>query len=1382
MTTANHSVPDQIGPYKILEPLGQGGMGIVYLARHAENDSLAALKTVLLPRKTFLASMRREIHALFRLRHPNIVKILDHGILNGLPWYAMEVLKGWTLGQWRNELAGEMAKSQASSTSSLNETATLAPAPKPKKTRVEPASGPPDNTLFVQIRKMDDDRTVVGAAAEKDPSSAEPSAAPRRKLAEDAGRLAGSGSAEWWTESLTSVEGLRGAKSAQTLAQPLGSTPLDRAPDMERLPPSGMLDGTALEAILGMIHHLCAPLAYLHGEGLVHRDLKPGNVLVLDNDMPVLVDFGLLSRFTDALSRETLDAGTPSVGTLNYMAPEQILGQRVDARADLYSVGCIFYELLTGSPPFSGGSRNKVIQDHLSKIPRPPSTVVVGIPGEVDELVLRLLSKDPRHRFGYATDLAKMLENQGVPPMAPPAPKARSYLYLPGLAGRDAELGRLIKHLEHLKQGNGGLLLLGGESGVGKTRLLNELRRVAIRQRVEVLIGECLDSEEGPLRAFHKILEEIGDLCRQGGFARTKKILGRRGNLLSLYEKSLETLPGQEEIPPPADLPPDEARIRLFRALLETMSAVAELRQGLLLLFDDLQWADELTLGFLEFAHRSGELGKRRLLIIGDYRSEEKTAGLDRLLEFTDVEAMELARLREPAIVAMVGEMLAMFPPPENFGKALARHSEGNPFFVAEYLRTAVEERLLWRDERGSWQVAESTPEIHGTQYEGLALPSSLRELILRRFEGLSPPATELCQAAAVIGREVSLPLVERMVELEERLFLEASEELRRRKVLEEDSEGELRFNHDKLRETAYTWIDNRQRPLLHRAAATAMEAVLQANRKEHLAEMGQHWEKGGEKEQAANCYLEAAREAKKRAAYREAEELYRATLRLAPPSSADTVMIRNELGHDVLRDSGKLEEALTEHKEAIRLATELGDDKGRARSCLYLGHIHSDIGDMDRAETLFKTTLAIAHDLGEPRLEANALLQLGMLRRDQGRMEQARSIYENSLRAAKKAADPGFQARILNGLGILHSEQGRMEESRNLHKAAAGLAKRHGRQHTEGYALLNLANVEGELGRVESSLTLHEAALRISRVTADPRLEGIELINLAGCHLPRGNIKKALKFSKASLKIARDLQDHDTECHALGTLAHCHRELGSLEAARQHYEAAMKIALRLERPRLEGSMLRETGELALVRGTLDESETRLLRALAIARRIQEPHHESYALASVVELRLEQGRLEAAKLACEAAMEITKKIGEPELQADLLKLLARQARLAGGDLKQARSWLQKAEATFVESGSKLFLAKLYAELGHLELAMGILPRSSLHRIRKFLVSFDCGPKSDLGQRLDGLERAAAAFDKGEHQLLYRGELLEDLSPALRQRLTREIRGAHANQG
>jgi serine/threonine protein kinase len=263
-------------------------MGVVWRAGDPETGERAALKTVRVDQPSQVRAVRREVRALSRLAHPGIVRVLDEGEADGVPWYAMELLPWPSLRQHR-----------------------------PAVPTLEATPGP----------------------------------APDR----------GAGSGPW----------------------------------------------TSIPRALALAAALCEPLAYLHGEGFVHRDLKPDNVVLAPDGRVVLVDFGLALRTGP---REALGDLERASGTLAYMAPEQRQGDLVDARADLYALGAVLYELLTGDPPYRHGATALVV---------PPSAFAGGVSPEIDAVVLRLLAPSPADRFGYASDVARALVAAGATPPEP---------------------------------------------------------------------------------------------------------------------------------------------------------------------------------------------------------------------------------------------------------------------------------------------------------------------------------------------------------------------------------------------------------------------------------------------------------------------------------------------------------------------------------------------------------------------------------------------------------------------------------------------------------------------------------------------------------------------------------------------------------------------------------------------------------------------------------------------------------------------------------------------------------------------------------------------------------------------------------------------------
>jgi tetratricopeptide (TPR) repeat protein len=1062
-----------IGPYRVLDRLGRGGMGLVYRARHVETGQMVALKSVAVRKTELLRSIEREIHALARIRHPGVVRILDEGLHLQAPWFAMELIDGVPL--------------------------------------------------------------------------------------------------------------------------PQHCASLDR-------PHS-----------LGVVRRLCSALAHVHGEGLVHGDLKPDNVLVRRDGSPVLVDFGLASRFWGEVSREALLLEGLRSGTVTAMAPEQILGEPLDARTDLYALGCVLYELVTGRPPFVGAVAAQVVRAHMKAAPTPPSELAEGVPPRLDALILGLLGKRPRDRPGHADDVAAELDAVGAlgDPDAGPG-RARPYLYRPALVGRDAPLAQLTERLSRLRDAGGGLVLLGGESGVGKTRLAMELARQAVRRQIAVLAGDGsapagLDAgqaETGPLQPLRGALGAIGERCRAGGPETTARLLGTRAAILADYAPELVELvePGQR---PAEDLQPGEAQARFFGALAESFAALGR-ESAALVILDDLHWADELTLGFLKYVAGRGTAAP--VLFLGTYRTEEaREPGrpiLRALLEAPEALRIELGRLDADAVSAIISDMLADARPPEAVVRALTGHSEGNPFFVAEYLRTALAAGRLDRDQAGRWQVVgKGPPDTPLAACEALPLPDSVREIVARRIEGLGRDARALAEAAAVLGREPAPSVLHAVCGLSPVAILEATHELLLRQVLEEPSPARLRFVHDKIREVAYERIPTERRRALHRDVAEALEARPEIDSGQRLSALGHHWERAGAPDRARGYHLGGARQARSRHALAEAESLYRAYLRPAGPPGPESVAARNELAHDVLRVQGRVSEALSEHRTALAEARALGDRRASGHTLRLLGICCRQTGQVEHARSLFAEALELARESGDRAAEARTLGSLAILDADQGRPDTARALYQQALDLVGGLGDRRAEARILGDLANLLSNQGRTQQALGLYERVLGLARELVDPRMEGNVLGNLALQHATQGRLEQARRLYEQALEVHRANGNRRAEAMALGNLAVLEIEQGRLSQSRVRLEQVVAISREAGDPRNEGIALGNLAWIHAQQGRAGQARELLDQALARARQLGEPRFEAVTLtsraaveRRAGELAQAGSALDTAESSLRR------------------------------------------------------------------------------------------------------------------------------------------------------------------------------------------
>jgi serine/threonine protein kinase/tetratricopeptide (TPR) repeat protein len=891
---------ETIGPYRILNRLGGGGMGVIYRAIHVDTGRQAAVKTVRFPHPANLSSLRVEIHALGRLKSPGVVQILDQGIWDGLPWYAMELLEGTTLRDWLDRVW-------------------------------------PDRKEQPGVRSL-----TPQTAVEMPPF---PAAAP---------------------------EGAPPEPASMATATAMAGRP--RAPAAN----------DRLNEALHLFARLCGPLAFIHGEGVVHRDLKPANVFIRDDGSPVLVDFGLASSFRGAVGRETLEIGGELMGTAAYMAPEQVRAELVDARTDLYALGCMLYEALTGQVPFAARDPQETASKHLYQQPMLPSELAKGIPAPLERLVLTLIEKNPSDRIGHADDVAEILfdladggaaargaaraadDHPGgtayaadAPDGAPRVPRAAGYLYRPELVGRDDALATLEEAIGDAIRSAGALVLVVGESGVGKTFLAAEAGRRARMRGLRVIAGDALAIAPAvagaaggaltgpPFQLFRQLLQTVADLCRESGDdALFDRLLKDRAAILAPYEPTLAILRGHGRHPPLAAIPGEATRRRAIQALMEVLAACARERP-LCLILDDLQWADDLSMALLA-SLPPGWLADQAIVLIATCRSEEMNDDVRALAARPDVRPLRLPMLSEGAVTSLVAGMLGMKAAPAALVSFLARQTEGNPFFVAEYLRAAVGENLLFR-RRGQWRVA---PADGGESpgFEVLALPGSLQQLVERRLRKLSAGARDLVKAAAVLGGQLDSRVLEAVAQLDERDLLDARGELYAREILEDLGGGRLRFIHDKMREVTYLGIAPDERRRRHHAAGEALEDQFRGTPDMQLlyAELAHHFTSAGDTRKAIDYLEKAGQQALANSANRESIQRFRTALALDTQAAAPAATAAAPIGAirraTWERQIGEAEFALTSlddsQADLLRALDHLGLSFPRSTPRLFLGVI----------------------------------------------------------------------------------------------------------------------------------------------------------------------------------------------------------------------------------------------------------------------------------------------------------------------------------------------------------------------------------------------------------------------------------------------------------
>jgi class 3 adenylate cyclase len=681
-----------------------------------------------------------------------------------------------------------------------------------------------------------------------------------------------------------------------------------------------------VDQALGIAVDVCRALEHAHSRGIVHRDLKPANVWLGNDGAARLGDFGLAT--TDRRSREAVEGML--VGTVAYLPPEQALGRSSDARSDLYSLGAMLYELLTGEPPFPGEDAVAIIGQHLNADPVAPSRHRDEISAGLDRLVLRLLAKSPDARPQSAAAARREIEAAAVAADEPDGDDAAENP-LAGLAGgvfvgRDAELERMRGELEGALTGDGRLLLLSGDPGIGKTRTAEQLATYARVRGARVHWGRCHEGEGQPpywpwaeaLRSYVLDADPVGLRWELGG---------RAAAVAQIVPEVAERL---GDVGEPPDIDTDQARFRLFDAFAGFLASACSARPVVIVL-DDLHWADEPSLQLLRFVAR--RLAGTSLLVIGAYRDVELGRHhplANTLGDLAGLEATRRISLRglDPEGIADYIELTAgVDRPPADLARAIHEQTAGNPFFIGEVVRLmAAEGRLGEADARGE-----------------VAIPQGVREVVGRRLDRLSDDANHVLRVAAVAGRRFRADVLERVCEFDRaRIDAALGEAVGDRLVDASPTEpGRYAFSHALVRETLLLEIPASRRVPMHLELGEALEATLAGNVERHLGELAHHFIEAaplGGAERAVDYATRAAAQARARLAYEDAAALTAKAIGALEltnvPVAERRLQLLQELGWAQTR-SARPEAARASFEEAAELARELAEPEQFARAAL---------------------------------------------------------------------------------------------------------------------------------------------------------------------------------------------------------------------------------------------------------------------------------------------------------------------------------------------------------------------------------------------------------------------------------------------------------------
>jgi Nif-specific regulatory protein len=972
-----------------------------------------------------------------------------------------------------------------------------------------------------------------------------------------------------------------------------GSTLADWQPD-GRLP---LLDLTVC---------LLRALDFIHARGYVHADVKPENILIPESGgEPRIADFGLASALGTAGAVR---------GTLPYLAPEVLRGDAPTPASDFYALGATLYRAVAGHGPFDGPTPDVVIDGHLRKEPPFPPELLERLPEGFPVVLRHLLAKDPASRPQSGQEVIRAI-NDLVGTRFPIEMEAlrTTWVRRGSFVGRGTELTTIDQRLERLAGNNeGGLILLSGAAGLGKTRLTEELRSRAQMDGLTVVAGLCRGLRSDPFDAAHDVLRDLIPLTGSVAAPPLEQFL--RGTS-----------------PPPAEM--EVERIRVLEAAAQLVRRTAQ-TLPLVLIFEDLHRADPDLLGLLVHLVR-GTLRSPVLTVLtsrGDEQNPALARALDEFASEPESISLPLEALDREEAARLVAALLNTPAPAQEVVDFILEAAGGNPYLIGESVQALIAGETLRRDADGSWGLTRSLS-------AGVRLPASLQEAALESIRDLPPPCGEVLDHLAISGMSLDRRALERLSgqggeQLDGTLDTLVAREV---VVCEESSLAgpSYRMTHAFLRDALYHRLgedDLQRRASMHEELARDLAAHAGGGIEDVAAELAMHYDAAGRPREAVGFFLRAAERSRNHQALDAASHHYKRALEIMSSDGEEPSRESGAWEHlgDVLRLAARPEEADGAFEQALRMdvpgrtggqraslirkrATVLNlagqydrgrelalqaldlyrleqDEAGLADCEMAIGSSHARRGEHGRAETRYRHALEVRRKLDDPSQIAGSLANLGMVTFFQGHHEEGRSLLEEALETYRSAGDTAGTALAANNLGYLATEEGRLTEARSRLEEAEAAYKSMGSLRYRAECLLNLAKVFLRTGLFHRAADLSQQAAELY-ARLGMRSEIANAHEFMG-HAQResGRHEAAVEAHQRGLAMAQRATDAAQEGFCFCALSLDHLAAGDAEAAATVLARSNDLPEEVLGTRLRRRLDRARAHLSLAQGRAQEA------------------------------------------------------------------------------------------------------------------------------------------------------------------------------------------------
>ncbi len=858
------------------------------------------------------------------------------------------------------------------------------------------------------------------------------------------------------------------------------------------------------------------------------------------------------------------------------------------------------------------------------------------------EKILRQELVKPPAREMEVTSVEIQWQSRPSPLRSWPKPE---YL-ISSLVGRDEEYGQLVRHLETASRGRGQLVIIDGEVGIGKTRLVQELLDRA-EPDFHLLIGRCYESEMA--LPYQPLVEALRGYLPTLDLSRIQVSSLWLREVSKLVPELSEVLP---DLPNSVPLNSDTERSRLFEGVVQFLVALSR-QHPLVLFIDDLHWADQATLALLQYLAR--HITRERILFVGAYRTEDLNGLLTNTMRSLKQEGLlsriTLRRLTLEEMTTLIREMAGMESGGEKFSRRIYQDTEGNPFFTSEVIRSLFEEGILYQDEHG-WST---DLKDFATSYAQIPIPPSVRDVIQARLNRLDEASYQMLETAAVFRQQFYFGTIQRACDKDEDEALDAFDNLLRAQLIEEVEVGikgsSYDFNHDKIREVAYQQMSGARRQQVHRRVGEALETEYRNRLDEVVSQLGHHFAAGGHREKALKYSIRAGDRARELYANEEAIAYYQRALELAE-SEEELATIYEGLG-DVYALVGKHQQAIESFKAVLSGAGQGLEKRRIAEIHRKMGRVYERNGGRDLALGCFRTGRRILESDG-PSLEM-VRLDSGMafLNIRRGRYEEAIKLCQQSLDMVEKLPENvdsrKERARIYNNLGSIYLNWSDYPRATEHFEKSLAIRIENGDTHGTAILYNNLGVVYERQGNYEKAFEYHRQSFELEKEIGDIYGLAISHTNLGLILSRKEDYDQALEHLQEAVSICGDIECKWLLPETYRIIAEVRLALGEVAEALEFAHASLEMARKTGDEVFEGVAHRVLGKTkALGRQQWEEGEEHFSKSIDILKALGNEHelgksHYEFGLALKG-----KGEVDRARQHLSQAIEIFERTGAPE--------------------------------------------------------------------------------------------------------------------------------------